>query len=154
MLLVILCSKQPYAVCREHPAAHEAVAALARHIVMKSPDKADFRSLAADAAVGFIKELPAAAQSGYCAFLARLSRTPKVHQHAIAIPCPPHPTNPSARPPEATMATPADCSCAYRLCSSKSALMLLILKLLSLVHTSGIHPFGQGLQRVHRWCSA
>ena len=69
--------------CREHPAAHDSVAALARHIVMKAPDKADFRSLAADAAVGFIKELPAAAQSGYCAFLARLSRTPKVRQHRI-----------------------------------------------------------------------
>lgn len=71
----------PHSFCREHPAAHEAVAALARHIVMKAPDKADFRSLAADAAVGFIKELPAAAQSGYCAFLARLSRTPKVCEH-------------------------------------------------------------------------
>lgn len=74
----------PRPVCREHPAAHEAVAALARHIVMKAPDKADFRALAADAAVGLIKELPAPAQSGYCAFLARLSRTPKVRQHRNA----------------------------------------------------------------------
>lgn len=45
---------------------------------MKAPDKADFRSLAADAAVSFIKEMPPAAQTDYCVFLTRLSRTPKV----------------------------------------------------------------------------
>ena len=59
-------------------AARDAVAALARHIIIKAPDKADFRSLGADTAVGFVKELPAAVQTDFCVFLTRLSRTPKV----------------------------------------------------------------------------
>lgn len=45
---------------------------------MKTPDKADFRALAADTAVGFIRELPPPAQTDYCVFLTRMSRTPKV----------------------------------------------------------------------------
>jgi hypothetical protein len=53
------------------------VAALARHVVLKAPDKADFRSLAAAAAVVLVAELPTAHQHAFMVFTARLSRASK-----------------------------------------------------------------------------
>ena len=58
--------------------ARDAVGALARHVVLKVPDKADFRALAASAAAELVAELPTAHQHTFVVFITRLSRTPKV----------------------------------------------------------------------------
>lgn len=58
--------------------ATEAVGALARHLVLKVPDKADFRALAVDSAVALIAALPSTHQQQFVIFAARLSKTPKV----------------------------------------------------------------------------
>jgi hypothetical protein len=59
------------------PECKEAVAALARYVVLKAPDKADFRALAADCAVGLARALPAPERARFVVFAARLSRTAK-----------------------------------------------------------------------------
>ena len=64
---------------------HEAVAALARHIVIRAPDKAEFRALAADAGVDLVQHLPLQAQHEFAVFLTRLSHTPKVS--CLMLPC-------------------------------------------------------------------
>ena len=56
----------------------EAVGALARHVVLKVPDKADYRAIATEAAVDLTTELPAMNQHQFVLFAARLARTPKV----------------------------------------------------------------------------
>ncbi|EIE24970.1 hypothetical protein COCSUDRAFT_83663 [Coccomyxa subellipsoidea C-169] len=55
----------------------EAVAALARYVVLKAPDKADFRSLAVDCAMQLTAELPMTDRTNFVVFAARLSRTAK-----------------------------------------------------------------------------
>lgn len=62
------------------PDCKEAVAALARYVVLKTPDKADFRSLAVDCAIKLIADLPTADRNRFVVFVARLSRTAKVVQ--------------------------------------------------------------------------
>jgi len=57
----------------------EAVAALARYVVLKAPDKADFRSLAVDCAIKLTADLPISVRNSFVVFAARLSRTAKVH---------------------------------------------------------------------------
>jgi hypothetical protein len=57
--------------------ARDAVGALARHMVLKVPDKADFRALAAQGAAELVAELPTAHQHTFVVFITRLSRTPK-----------------------------------------------------------------------------
>lgn len=56
----------------------EAVGALARHVVLKAPDKANYRAVATEAAVELVTELPAMNQHQFVLFAARLARTPKV----------------------------------------------------------------------------
>lgn len=56
----------------------EAVGALARHVILKTPDKADFRMAASDAAVTLMAQLPVMHQHQFVLFTARLARTPKV----------------------------------------------------------------------------
>lgn len=56
----------------------EAVGALARHVVLKAPDKADYRAVATEAAVKLVMQLPAVNQHHFVLFAARLARTPKV----------------------------------------------------------------------------
>ena len=58
------------------------MAALARHTVLKAPDKADFRALAAAAAADLVAQLPTAHQHMFVGFIARLARTPKVRIHS------------------------------------------------------------------------
>jgi len=60
--------------------ARDAVAALARHVVLKVPDKADFRGLAAAAAAELVAELPTAHQHAFVVFAARLSRGTKARR--------------------------------------------------------------------------
>ncbi|KAK9813253.1 hypothetical protein WJX72_011494 [[Myrmecia] bisecta] len=66
-------------------AAKDAVAALARHVILKAPDRAEYRALAAEAAVALVAHLPAAEQHTFVMFVARLSRTPKVSQRLLAV---------------------------------------------------------------------
>ena len=56
----------------------EAVGALARHIILKTPDKADQRVIACDAAASIMVQLPVMHQHQFVLFTARLARTPKV----------------------------------------------------------------------------
>lgn len=56
----------------------EAVGALARHVVLKAPDKADYRAVATEAAAILVLQLPAVNQHQFVLFAARLARTPKV----------------------------------------------------------------------------
>lgn len=56
----------------------EAVGALARHIILKTPDKADQRAIATDAAASIMMQLPVMHQHQFVLFIARLARTPKV----------------------------------------------------------------------------
>ncbi len=60
------------------PDCKEAISALARYVVLKAPDKADFRGLAVDCAIKLIFDLPTADRNGFVVFTARLSRTAKV----------------------------------------------------------------------------
>lgn len=60
----------------------EAVAALARYVVLKAPDKADFRSLAVECAMQLTADLPMADRTNFVVFAARLSRTAKVRTEA------------------------------------------------------------------------
>lgn len=56
----------------------EAVGALARHVILKAPDKADYRAVATEAAVNLMTQLPAMNQHQFVLFAARLGCTPKV----------------------------------------------------------------------------
>lgn len=56
------------------------MAALARHVLLKAPDKAEFRASAVDGAVALALVLDSAEQQQLVAFVARLSRTPKVQE--------------------------------------------------------------------------
>ena len=56
----------------------DAVLAVAKHLVLRTPDKADFRAVAVDAAAELVAELPAAHQNQYVLFTARLAQTSKV----------------------------------------------------------------------------
>ena len=64
--------------CRHSSETWEAVGALSRHVVLKTPDKADFRAVATDASVALVSNLPVISQHQFVLFAARLSRTPKV----------------------------------------------------------------------------
>ena len=66
--------------------ARDAVGALARHVVLKVPDKADWRALAASAAAELVVELPTPHQHTFIVFITRLSRTPKACSHANSTP--------------------------------------------------------------------
>ena len=65
-------------VCRHSSESWEAVGALARHVVLKAPDKADSRAGATEAAVALMTQLPNVHQHQFVLFAARLARTPKV----------------------------------------------------------------------------
>ena len=52
--------------------------AVAKHLVLRTPDKADFRAVAVDAAAVLVAELPAVHQNQYVLFTARLAQTSKV----------------------------------------------------------------------------
>lgn len=64
--------------CRHSSESWEAVGALARHIILKTPDKADLRLIATDAAASVMSQLPIMHQHQFVLFIARLARTPKV----------------------------------------------------------------------------
>ena len=64
--------------CRHSTESWEAVGALARHVVLKAPDKADYRAVATEASVGLMVQLPVISQHQFVLFAARLARTPKV----------------------------------------------------------------------------
>lgn len=64
--------------CRRAPECREAVAALARHVLLKAPDRAEPRAAAVEAAVSLVGALGAAEHQQMVVFMARLSRTPKV----------------------------------------------------------------------------
>ena len=65
--------------------SREAVAGLARHVVLKAPDKAEFRAAAAESAVTLMQALPTANQHQFVLFAARLSRTAKVAQRMLGV---------------------------------------------------------------------
>ncbi len=54
------------------------MAALARHAVLRAPDKADSRAAAVEGAVALALVLDPPEQQQFVGFVARLSRTPKV----------------------------------------------------------------------------
>ncbi len=54
------------------------MAALARYVVLKAPDKADYRSAAVDCAIQLMADLPITDRNNFVTFTARLSRTAKV----------------------------------------------------------------------------
>lgn len=56
---------------------HGAVAAAVRHIVIRAPDKAEFRATAVDSAMALLANLPPDCPRDFCVFVIRLSRTPK-----------------------------------------------------------------------------
>ena len=59
------------------------MAALARHVVLRAPDKAEFRAAAVEGAVALALALDPAEQQALVGFVARLSRTPKVRLWAV-----------------------------------------------------------------------
>ena len=67
-----------HAACRRSAESADALAALARHVVLKAPDRAEARALAVAAAVPLVMLLQAPARGRFVAFVARLSRTPRV----------------------------------------------------------------------------
>lgn len=62
---------------RECPKVQCAVAAAVRHIVIRAPDKAEFRATAVDSAMALLANLPPDFHRDFCVFVIRLSRTPK-----------------------------------------------------------------------------
>ncbi|KAK9803508.1 hypothetical protein WJX73_000161 [Symbiochloris irregularis] len=70
---------------RQSAEAVEAVAAAARNVLLRTPDKADARAAAVGCAVALVKALPRTEQHRFVVFVARLSRTPKVPQRTIAV---------------------------------------------------------------------
>ena len=91
--------------CREVADCREAVAALARHLLLKAPDKADFRAIASQAATRLIHLLSPVDQHQFVVFAACLSRSAKVS-----------PYGPPFRPHRFTRAV-----CAFVLRGSKEA---------------------------------
>lgn len=94
----VLCPFKCIAPCvqsRHSSKTWEAVGALARHIILKAPDKADQRVIATDAAASIMVQLPVMHQHQFVLFIARLARTPKVRecyitlniQHVRAVTC-------------------------------------------------------------------
>lgn len=65
-------------VCSYAPQSKDAVLALAKHVVLKAPDRAEHRAIAADAAVQLTQMLPAQDQYAFVVFAACLSRSAKV----------------------------------------------------------------------------
>ena len=63
--------------CSISEGCKEAVAALARYVLLKCPDKADFRSRAVECAVKLTTGLPQRARNDFVIFAAHLSRTAK-----------------------------------------------------------------------------
>lgn len=57
---------------------HEAVAALARHVCLKAPDKAEFRVAAVEAASALMAQLHQDAQEQFVGFAYQLSKSPVV----------------------------------------------------------------------------
>lgn len=68
---------------RQSAEAVEAVAAAARNVVLRAPDKADARTAAVSCAVALVRALPRSDQHRFVVFVARLSRTPKVMTHPM-----------------------------------------------------------------------
>ena len=64
--------------CRHSTESWEAIGALARHVVLKAPDKADYRAVATEASVSLMMQLPIISQHQFVLFAARLAQTPKV----------------------------------------------------------------------------
>jgi hypothetical protein len=64
--------------CSRHPEILDAVAALARHVCLKGPDKADCRAAAVKAASELLADLPQWEQEQFTGFVYNLSRTQKV----------------------------------------------------------------------------
>ncbi|KAL0028583.1 hypothetical protein WJX79_003483 [Trebouxia sp. C0005] len=79
------CSADDVDVARHSSETWEAVGALARHVVLKAPDKADYRAVATEAAVALMSQLPVMAQHQFVLFAARLARTAKVSQRLLAV---------------------------------------------------------------------
>jgi hypothetical protein len=63
---------------RRHPEVQEAVAALARHVCLKAPDRAEPRANAVKAAVAMVPLLAAWEQDQFVGFVFHLSRSSKV----------------------------------------------------------------------------
>ena len=78
VLLVGCLDESCIAVCRHSTESWEAVGALARHVVLKAPDKAEYRTIATEAGVALMMQLPIDNQHHFVLFAARLARTPKV----------------------------------------------------------------------------
>jgi hypothetical protein len=64
--------------CSRHPEILDAVAALARHVCLKAPDKADCRTAAVKAASELLADLPQWEQEQFTGCVYNLSRTQKV----------------------------------------------------------------------------
>ena len=65
--------------CSKAFESREAISALAKHVILKAPDKADSRSIAINSAVTIVRMLPAEDQYQLMVFAACLSRSAKVH---------------------------------------------------------------------------
>lgn len=66
--------------CRRNPEIQDAVAALARHLCLRAPDKADNRAAAVKAAAELVVELPQWEQELFVGFVFGLSRSKQVRQ--------------------------------------------------------------------------
>lgn len=64
--------------CSQVPESKAAVLALAKHISLKTPDKAEFRATAANAAIALLRQLSSPEQYNFVVFTASLSRSAKV----------------------------------------------------------------------------
>ncbi|WIA29655.1 hypothetical protein OEZ86_012141 [Tetradesmus obliquus] len=68
-----------------HPEILDAVAALARHVCLKAPDKADCRAAAVKAASELLADLPQWEQEQFTGFVYNLSRTPKLGLRTLSV---------------------------------------------------------------------
>ena len=64
--------------CSINEGCRGAVAALARYVLLKCPDKADFRGRAVDCAIQLTAGMPLRDRNDFVIFATRLSRTAKV----------------------------------------------------------------------------
>ena len=64
--------------CSINEGCRGAVAALARYVLLKCPDKADFRGRAVDCAIKLTAGMPLRDRNDFVIFATRLSRTAKV----------------------------------------------------------------------------
>ena len=67
----------PFFCCSISEGCREAVAALARYVLLKCPDKAELRSRAVECAIKLTSGLPQRERNDFVIFAARLSRTAK-----------------------------------------------------------------------------